>query len=95
MSIRPLGWMWPNRRWCSALEGLAGGGGGEARTIQGHPHRPLLAVVAQVDFAFDRRVSGAKTVAGQRVAGARLELAKARVEAARSSLSRSATKTCR
>src|SRR5882757_5735384 len=61
------------------FERLAGGGGVEAGAVEGDPDRPLLAVVAQVHFALDRG-GGAKTFAGQRVAGAGLELPEARVE---------------
>ena len=62
------------------FERLAGRAGVEAGPVEGDPHRPLLAVVTQVDFALDRGIGVGKAVAGQRVAGASLELVKARVE---------------
>src|SRR6267142_5819988 len=45
----------------------------EAGCAQGDAHRPLLAVVTQIDLALDRGGTVAETFAGQRLAGAALE----------------------
>src|ERR687897_2921656 len=58
------------------LELLPRRGGIEGST-QGHAHRPLLAVVAQVDLARERGGTVGEAFAAERLAGARLELGEA------------------
>jgi hypothetical protein len=83
MSIRPRGWMWPNRRWCSASNVFRARAAVEA--VERDPHRPLLALVAQVDLALDESASAARASSS----------AKAASSVARSTLSRSARNTLR
>ena len=64
------------------LERLPRRGGIEGRA-QRHAHRPLLAVVAQVDLARERGRAVGEAFAAERFAGARFELGEARVEARR------------
>ena len=59
------------------FERLARGGGIETARGDSDPHRPLLAVVAQIHFALDRGCGPLEAVTGQRIPRPRLDLRKA------------------